>query len=204
MAEKSSTYIVLTETGSELHFSAVTQIRHSLSLKVATDTDPTEATDYLNGARKQPAKVVVSILETDTGRLAGWAIRLAQNLEAIRVSRALLQVVTPLKIYNNMVLSDLVILQEEGKPNSWTGTLSFTEVEPNNGSEKTSDNSSAVTDTGTAVTQTVASGSNSSSSASGSSSVSGSGSSSGSSSGGIIYDSPLRQLLQKAGIELTN
>ena len=134
----------------------------------------------------------------------GGDLGMAQNLEAIRVSRALLQVVTPLKIYNNMVLSDLVILQEEGKPNSWTGTLSFTEVEPNNGSEKTSDNSSAVTDTGTAVTQTVASGSNSSSSASGSSSVSGSGSSSGSSSGGIIYDSPLRQLLQKAGIELTN
>ena len=196
MSEKSSTYIVLTETGSVLRFSAVTQVRHSLSLKVATDTDTTEATDYLNGARKQPAKVVVSILETDTAHLAGWAVRMAQNLEAIRVSRALLQVVTPLKIYNNMVLSDLVILQEEGKPDSWTGTLSFTEVELNNGSEKTSDNSSAVTDTGTAVTQTVTSGGNSSNSASDSST--------GSNSEGAIYDSPLRQLLQKAGIQLTS
>ena len=195
MAAQSSTWLRLIATGSEIHFSAVTQLRHSLSLKVATDTDSSEATDYLNGARKQPAKLTLSLMETDAGHPKGWAARIAQNLEACRASRALLQVFTPIRTYNNMLLSDLVILQEEGSPDSWTGTATFTEAdEAITATAKPNDNSSAVTDTGAASAKTVSSGA---------SSVSGGGgSNSASSSEKKVYESPLKQLLQKAGISL--
>ena len=195
MSAQSSTWLRLIATGSEIHFSAVTQLRHSLSLKVATDTDSSEATDYLNGARKQPAKLTLSLMETDAGHPKGWAARIAQNLEACRASRALLQVFTPIRTYNNMLLSDLVILQEEGSPDSWTGTATFTEAdEAITATAKPNDNSSAVTDTGAASAKTVSSGA---------SSVSGGGgSNSASSSEKKVYESPLKQLLQKAGITL--
>ena len=195
MSAQSSTWLRLIATGSEIHFSAVTQLRHSLSLKVATETDSSEATDYLNGARKQPAKLTLSLMETDVGHPKGWAARIAQNLEACRASRALLQVFTPIRTYNNMLLSDLVILQEEGSPDSWTGTATFTEAdEAIAATAKPNDNSSAVTDTGAAPTKTVSS---SASSGSG-----GGGSNSSSSSEKKVYESPLKQLLQKAGITL--
>ena len=194
MAAQSSTWLRLIATGSEIHFSAVTQLRHSLSLKVATDTDSSEATDYLNGARKQPAKLTLSLMETDAGHPKGWAARIAQNLEACRASQALLQVFTPIRTYNNMLLSDLVILQEEGSPDSWTGTATFTEAdEAIAATAKPNDNSSSVTDTGAAPAKTVSSGASSGSGGDGRNS---------SSSEKKNYESPLKQLLQKAGITL--
>ena len=196
MAVQSSTWLRLIATGSEIHFSAVTQLRHSLSLKVATDTDSKEATDYLNGARKQPAKLTLSLMETDAGHPKGWAARIAQNLEACRASRALLQVFTPIRTYNNMLLSDLVILQEEGSPDSWTGTATFTEAdEAIAATAKMNDNSSAVTDMGAAPAKTVSSDTSSGSG--------GGGSNSSSSSEKKVYESPLKQLLQKAGIQFS-
>ena len=194
MAAQSSTWLRLIATGSEIHFSAVTQLRHSLSLKVATDTDSSEATDYLNGARKQPAKLTLSLMETDAGHPKGWAARIAQNLEACRASQALLQVFTPIRTYNNMLLSDLVILQEEGSPDSWTGTATFTEAdEAIAATAKPNDNSSSVTDTGAAPAKTVSSGASSGSGGDGRNS---------SSSEKKNYESPLKPLLQKAGITL--
>ena len=181
MAAQSSTWLRLIATGSEIHFSAVTQLRHSLSLKVATETDSSEATDYLNGARIQPAKLTLSLMETDAGHPKGWAARIAQNLEACRASRALLQVFTPIRTYNNMLLSDLAILQEEGSPDSWTGTATFTEAdEAIAATAKVNDNSSAVTDTGAAQAKTVA----------------------GKAHRGDTAESPLKQLLQKAEISI--
>ena len=100
-----------------MHFSGITQIRHSLSLKVATDTDTTEIVDYLNGAREQPAKVTLSLVETDAGHRPGWAARKVEILDLIRSSKVLVEIYTPIRNYYNMVLSDLVIIQEDGNPN---------------------------------------------------------------------------------------
>ena len=51
----------------EYRFCGVTSIRHSLSLKVAQDTDSTEGQDYVNGARVQPNKLTLSVIESRTG-----------------------------------------------------------------------------------------------------------------------------------------
>ena len=188
MGNQSATWIRLMETGSEIHFSSVTQIRHSLSLKLATETETTESTDYLNGARVQPAKVTLSLMETDAGHPRGWAARIAQNLEACRTSRALLQIFTPVRNYRNMLLSDLVIIQEEGSPDSWSGTAAFTQADLYGDGNFVDDNSSTVMDIGDALGQTVSGNSSKSGGARGSSNQ--------------ITDSPLKQLLRKAGIEV--
>ncbi|MBQ6382041.1 MAG: hypothetical protein IJJ42_00385 [Clostridia bacterium] len=177
---QSATWLKIISTGAEVHFSAVTRIQHNLSLKVASETNAAEAADYLNGARKQPARVTLTLTETDTGHPAGWAARTAEILELLRSSRTLVNVYTPIRTYTNMLLSDLVILQEEGNPLGWTGTAAFTESAPA-ASAVRNDNSSAVTHTGSRASSTV---------------------SSGSSSGTVIYDSPLRQLLARSGIEV--
>ena len=177
---QSATWLKIIATGAEVHFSAVTRIQHNLSLKVASETNAAEAADYLNGARKQPARVTLTLTETDTGHPAGWAARMAEILELLRSSRTLLNVYTPIRTYTNMLLSDLVILQEEGNPLGWTGTAVFTESAPS-ASAVRNDNSSAVTHTGSRAASTV---------------------SSGSPSGTVIYDSPLRQLLERSGIAI--
>ena len=183
---QSATWLKIIATGAEIHFSAVTRIQHNLSLKVASETNAAEAADYLNGARIQPARVTLTLTETDTGHPQGRAARMAEILELLRSSRTLLNVYTPIKVSTNMLLSDLVILQEEGNPLGWTGTASFTESAPSPAQAR-NDNSSAVTNTGSSKPTTVSSGS---------------GSSGSSASGTVIHDSPLRQLLARSGIEV--
>ena len=179
MAQNSSIWLRVSGTGSEVHFSGITQIRHSLSLKVATDTDTTEIVEYLNGAREQPAKVTLSLVETDAGHRAGWAARKVEILDLIRSSKVLVEIYTPIRNYYNMVLSDLVIIQEDGNPNGWTGTATFTEVLSEESGGKEADNSSAVVDTGVAAAGSVGTQVDSED---------------------RVRDSPLRQMLQRAGI----
>ena len=182
---QSATWLKIIATGAEVHFSAVTRIQHNLSLKVASETNAAEAADYLNGARRQPARVTLTLAETDTGHPSGWAARMAEILELLRSSRSLLDVYTPIRTYTHMLLSDLVIIQEEGNPLGWTGTATFTESAPSLSGLR-NDNSSAVTNTGSRPSGTVSSGSPGGSSASGT----------------VIRDSPLRQLLARSGIEV--
>lgn len=176
---RSQIYLRISGSGTEMHFSGVTQIRHALSLKVATDTDTTEIIDYLNGAREQPAKVTLSLLETDTGHTRGYAARMLEALDTIRSSKVLVEIYTPVRNYMNMILSDLVIIQEDGNLNGWTGTATFTEVLSDDSGGRPVNNGSASSWTGTTSNVTI------------SSIVT---------QDAVVADSPLRELLQKVGI----
>ena len=179
--QTSSIWLRISATGAEVHFSGVTQIRHALSLKVATDTDPSEIVDYLNGARKQPAKVTLSLVETDAGHPKGYAARILEVLDVLRSTKVLVEIYTPVRNYMNMVLSDLVVIQEEGNPHGWTGSAAFTEVLGDESGGKMVNNSSTISYTGSTVKGTV----NAIVDAS-----------------GVIHDSPLRELLERSGIRI--
>ena len=92
-----------------------------------------------------------------------------------------MEIYTPIRNYYNMVLSDLVIIQEDGNPNGWTGTATFTEVLSEESGGKEADNASAVVDTGAAAVGSVGTQVDSED---------------------RVRDSPLRQMLQRAGIGL--
>ena len=176
----SSVSVKLPSYGYTYTFTGVLSIKHEYSLKLQTDSDSAAGEDYINGARNQPDKVILSVVETDIGHMEGWADRMLQAMESVKRTRTLCSVVTSARTYTNMLLSDLTVTVDENSPSGWKGTLTFTQYVRSSSSAKTSNKSSTTTHTGsTATVRTV-------SSQSGSSGTS----------------SPLQQMLERAGVSL--
>ena len=158
-------------------FSGVLSVQHEFSLKIKTESESDTGTDYINGARNQPDKVTLTVLESDVGHQAGWADRMLQAMESLKRSRTLCAVVTSAKTYSSMLLSEFTATVDETSQSGWQGTLTFTKCVSPSQAEKTNDNASKATHTGSAgPVQTV------------------------SSAGGT--SSPLGQMLQRAGVNL--
>ena len=137
-------------------FSGVLSIKHELTLKIRTDSESATGTDYVNGARNQPDKVVLAVMETDVGHISGWADRMLQAMEALKRTRTLCNVVTPAKTYPAMLLSEFIATLDESSQSGWKGTLTFLQYVPPAEPEKTEDNASTPVHTGsTGTVQTV-------------------------------------------------
>ena len=136
-------------------------VSHSLSLKVFETSDTTELGSYVNGAKNQPDKVTLSVVETDAAHsAAGWAARMLDVLSAVKRNRLLCRVVTPHHTYEDMLLSAVSVTQDEEHPDGWTGDLIFTEYIPvvALSETKTDDNSSTAKNTGSAAPAKTVSG----------------------------------------------
>ena len=57
-------------------FSGVISIQHEFTLKILTEAESASGTDYVNGARNKPDKIILTVAETDVGKLTGWADRI--------------------------------------------------------------------------------------------------------------------------------
>ena len=73
---QSSAYIVVKEQGTALHFTGVTEITHRLGLKIFDKADVTEAASFVNGAKNEPDRVTLTVIETDAEHSPGWAARM--------------------------------------------------------------------------------------------------------------------------------
>ena len=153
-------------------FSGVLSVRHEFSLKIATDSESVSGTDYVNGARNQPDRLILEIMESDVGRAAGWSDRVIQAMEAVKRTRTLCDVVTTARTYNAMLLSEFTATQDETSQSGWKGSLTFTKYIPPETVEKTNDNASTPMHTATAGQVQTVSG------------------------------SPLQQMLRRAGIDI--
>ena len=149
----STAYIVVKPYDLTYHFTGVTEVVHNLSLKIAEKTDTTESDGCVNGAKKLPDKVTLSVIESDAGHASGWAARMLQVLSDIRSQRLICRVVTEYRTYENMLLSSVSATQDELSQSGWSGELVFTEYVPvlTSGNEKTEDNSSSAKNTGSAA-----------------------------------------------------
>ena len=137
-------------------FSGVISVQHEFSLKIQTEAESASGSDYVNGARNKPDKIILSVVETDVGHIAGWSDRMLQAMEAIKRTRTLCNVVTPAKTYSAMLLSEFVTTVDESSQSGWKGTLTFMQYVPPAVQEKTEDNASTVVHTGsTGTVQTV-------------------------------------------------
>ena len=141
----------------DLH--GVLSISRSFSLKVNTKADSESGTDLINGAMNQPDKLTLTVQESDVNLVAGWSARMMQALESIKRNRVLCDVVTPGFSYTSMLLSDLTVTEDEKSQSGWKGTLTFTQFVPPAEPEKTNDNASTTTNTGTAAGTKTISGS---------------------------------------------
>ncbi len=129
-------------------FSGVLSVKHEFSLKISTDAESAYGSDYINGARNQPDRVILTVLESDVGHLSGWSDRMLQAMEALKRTRTLCNVVTPAKTYSAMLLSEFVATLDESSQSGWKGTLTFTQYIPPAVPEKINDNSSTTKHTG--------------------------------------------------------
>ncbi|MBR0513065.1 MAG: hypothetical protein IJK06_02300 [Clostridia bacterium] len=151
MNNTSSAYITVKDYNQTYHFTGVLSVTHSLSLKVFEKADATELGSFVNGAKNQPDKVTLSVLETDAAHsAAGWATRMLDVLESVKRNRLLCRVVTQHHTYDDMLLTGISVTQDEEHPDGWAGDLTFTEYIPMAilGETKTDDNASTPTNTG--------------------------------------------------------
>ena len=148
----SSVSIQVPTYGYTYTFSGILSVKHELSLKIQTDADSETGTDYVNGARNQPNKVILNVIESDVGHLAGWATRMMQAMESLKRTRTLCNVVTAGFIYSGMLLSEFTATEDETSQSGWQGTLVFTQYVPVDAktTAKIFDNSSTATHTGSA------------------------------------------------------
>ncbi len=154
----SSVSVKLPSYGYTYTFSGVLSIRHEYSLKLQTESDSAVGEDYINGARNQPDRVILSVAESDTMHAAGWSDRMLQALESIKRNRILCTVVTSALTYSGMLLSGLSVTEDGKNQYGWQGTLTFTQYRTIASVKKTNDNSSSVTHTGSAGTVKTVSG----------------------------------------------
>ena len=61
----SSVQVLLPSFGYTYTFTGVLSVKHEYSLKLQTDSSSASGDDYINGARNQPDKVILSVLETE-------------------------------------------------------------------------------------------------------------------------------------------
>ena len=152
----SSVFVTVPSYGYTYTFSGVVSIQHEFSLKLQTDSESATGIDYINGARNQPDKIILSVVESDVGHRAGWAARMMQAMESIKRTRTLCDVVTSAFVYSGMLLSEFTATEDETSQSGWTGTLTFTRSVTAAGETKMNDNSSAATHTGSCgMVQTV-------------------------------------------------
>ncbi len=153
----STAYILLRDRGWKYTFDGVTSIAHSLTLKVEKDSDSSLGSDYINNARNEPDIVTLSVVASDVNsQLEDWSGQMIRSLAAIKENRILCQVVTSLRSYDNMLLTEMSILQDETCPCGWMGTLTFTKAEATGtAAAKTDDNASTPANSGNTAGHTA-------------------------------------------------
>ena len=148
----SSIQIQIPAYGYTYTFSGVLSIQHHFSLKLQTKQEAESGSDFINGARNQPDKLILNVIESDVGHLPGWSDRMIQAMESVKRMRTLCTVVTPAKTYVNMLLSEFTATVNEESQSGWRGSLTFIQATTITETKKTNDNSSTATHTGSTGT----------------------------------------------------
>ncbi|MBQ6398534.1 MAG: hypothetical protein IJI21_00265 [Clostridia bacterium] len=197
---QSSAYILAQGIDYQYHFCGVISIQYAYSSLVASGSDNAIGTDFLNGVRNQPTQVTLTVAESDAMRQDGWSARMIAALEGIKMGRYLCTLVTPMKTYDNMVLTDFTAVQDEYSQSGWSGTLTFTKTSLF-GWGKAKDNASVIVHTAApGAVQTISNEVPATVVSSGSSGGGGSGGGTASRSAPAL--SPLQQMAQRAGVRL--
>ena len=123
-----SAYIVVKPLDLTYRFTGITSVEHSFSLKLPDPSDSTSESGAVSGAKKQPDRVTLSVVESDASRQPGWAARMLDVLAAVHARQLLCRVVTAYHTYENMLLSSVSAVQDASNQAGWRGTLTFTET----------------------------------------------------------------------------
>ncbi len=207
-----SVFLQSMATGRKVLFDGVLSVSYSHSLRVSTDTDETAGTDFVSGARSVPDRLILAVAASDVNRGETNASQLLlSSLISLKDTMTLLRAVTPLRSYENMLLTDISVARDEESPFGWQGTLTLTKTNPEiiasrpaqekaaaqTAPKKTSDNSSTKTNQGTTTAQTVSNTPDSAVGAIGQAVAD-------ALSASLQTSSPFERLLENAGIKVSN
>ena len=130
MNAASAAYVTARVNGASCawHFTGVTSIEHSLSLSLGSTASG--ETEVINGARNQPDRVTLTVLETDAEHMPGWSAHMLAAMASLKSRRVLCSVVTSMGTYSNMLLTEITATQDEENQCGWSGSLAFMEYVP--------------------------------------------------------------------------
>lgn len=161
----SSAYITPEGYTGSFYFDGVIEVEYNFALNI--DADPEKDADVVNGARKLPSQVRLSVVATDVNRGTGGAAKLLQTMDRLRADRTLCRVVTALGTWDNMLLTEITAAMDEINQCGWSGDLVFMQYVEKKSSDvgssesstrKTENNSSTRKNTGTKAAATVVTG----------------------------------------------
>ena len=163
---ESTAYVVAARYGHVYHFAGVVSVEYNFALNI--DADISQGGDIINGARKLPNQITLSVVETDVNRSPGWSRGMLEAMDALRRNRELCRVVTSMGTWDDMLLSEITATQDEVNQFGWSGDLVFMQYVPRSGgsissgssttsTRKTQNNSSTKKNTGTKAAATVVS-----------------------------------------------
>lgn len=137
MAFEISPQICYIQDGSNSYmFDGVTKMAHNLSLKCEEEPDDKKKAEYLNNAKNEPNKVVLDATMSDvyttesslTNKDNPRSKSAFGVLVELKESRRTVQVITPLRTYNNMLLVGITVEQDDTIHYGWAGQLTFQEA----------------------------------------------------------------------------
>ena len=125
---KSTAYFTAQGINYTYRFCGVTEIEYNFALNI--DADTSQGGDIINGARRLPNQIRLSVVETDVSSQPGWSASMLSALDSIRRNRVLCRVVTSMGSWENMLLSEITATQDESNQYGWAGDIVFMQYIP--------------------------------------------------------------------------
>ena len=125
---KSTAYFTAEGINYTYRFCGVTEIEYNFALNI--DADTSQGGDIINGARRLPNQIRLSVVETDVASQSGWSASMLAALDSIRRNRVLCRVVTSMGSWENMLLSEITATQDEENQYGWAGDVVFMQYIP--------------------------------------------------------------------------
>ena len=125
---QSTAYIIASGINYTYRFCGVTEIEYNFALNI--DADTSQGGDIINGARRLPNQIRLSVVETDVSSQPGWSASMLSALDSIRRNRVLCRVVTSMGSWDNMLLSEITATQDESNQYGWAGDIVFMQYIP--------------------------------------------------------------------------
>ena len=125
---QSTAYVIASGIDYTYRFCGVTEIEYNFALNI--DADTSQGGDIINGARRLPNQIRLSVVETDVASQPGWAASMLAALDSIRRNRVLCTVCTSMGTWSNMLLSEITATQDEANQYGWAGDLVFMQYIP--------------------------------------------------------------------------
>lgn len=120
---RSTAYIVASGIDYQYRFAGVVSVEYNFALNI--NADASQGGDIINGARKLPNQIRLSIVETDASVSNGWSASMLSALDSIRRNRVLCTVVTNMGSWSDMLLTEITATEDENNQYGWAGDLVF-------------------------------------------------------------------------------